>query len=128
MPQVQNPHSAAEARRAALQGMTQVEANTDAHWKSAARAIALSLARSRNTFTTDDIWSGLSDDNGMEYQPHDGGAMGPLMRELADEGFIRTIPNGKGVQKVASVRKSSHGRYITLWQSLVHYGTEQRRP
>lgn len=122
MPTVQNPHSAAEARKAALQGMTQVEANTDEHWKATARAIALSLARSRNTFTTDDVWRGLSDESGNEYQPHDGGAMGPVMKELQDQGFIRTIPNGKGVQKVGSIRKSSHGRYITLWQSLVSYG------
>lgn len=97
-----------EARDKAL---TAVEYNTDPEWQTPAEQAIAWLARSRETFTTDDVWQHLYQ-HGHTF-PHEPRAMGALMRNAARAGLItasdRVIP---------SQRPECHRRPVRVWRSL----------
>ena len=97
-----------EARDTALEA---VEDHANPAWKEHAETAIRFLARSRQTFTTDDVWEHLHQ-RGHEF-PHEPRALGALMRNAAHAGLIvatdRVIP---------SQRPECHRRPIRVWRSL----------
>lgn len=128
MPFKKNPHDKALANAAAAVGISKVEENTNQEWKEAAKRAAISVARRKGTFTSDDVWEELTWD-GVEWQPHNASAMGVIMKSLEDDGFAHRIksPFG-GYVKRPSIRETSHSRSVTVWESNVFYGRNTDAP
>ena len=76
--------AAVEAREAAIEAVDSDDA--DAAWKVAALEALDELGRELEDLTTDDLWHRL-DELGVD-PPHDGRAMGPLMRHAAKAGLV----------------------------------------
>ena len=72
------------------EALIRVDENADADWKDAAEACILYVAARVQSFTTDDIWMELMVRD--VKPPHEHRAMGSVMRKLACQGMIKTIP------------------------------------
>lgn len=89
------------------EAIARVDANADAAWKEQAYATGARLSRTMHTLTSDDIWLEL---DGQTHEPR---AMGPVMRRLARDGYIRST-NGF----VKSRSPKGHGHPTRVWECL----------
>jgi hypothetical protein len=96
--------------------ISRVEINADPEWMQAALKAVHTLAVSRDTFTTDDVWDALSNVKCTTHEPR---AMGAVMRHAAREGTIEASPNYRTSQRV-----ECHGRPVRVWTSLLRQGAE----
>ncbi len=80
-------------------------------WFETALSIVENVSKSNPEFTIDQIWKELE---GRSVETHDASAMGAVMKEAAKRGLI---VNTKTMRP--SERKSTHGRYIFIWKSLL---------
>lgn len=78
-------------------------------WKAAADKIVRKLAKSKRTFTTDDVWNRLDKTGLATREPR---AMGAVMRRAKGAGLIRST----GTFQV-SARPECHRRPITVWSA-----------
>lgn len=103
--------TAAESARD--EAMATVEENANAVWKVCARVAISELARTRLTFTTEDVWEFME----LHYptvSTRERRAMGPMMTAAAADGeIVATDVFVKGE------RRSRHAAPIRVWASLV---------
>jgi len=78
-------------------------------WRKKADAVVISVAKSKNEFTPDDIW-----DTGLE-KPEEARWLGPVMNAARRNG---TIEKTGRVQRTR--QKESHGCDITIWKSNIY--------
>lgn len=84
-------------------------ANADTEWRKAAERAVAAVCRRLTTFTTDDVWFELGD----EQSTHDNRAMGGVVKWAQREGLCRPTD-----RMIRSVRAECHRRRITVWESL----------
>jgi hypothetical protein len=80
-------------------------------WVTPAEIAIAYLAKTREHFTTDDVWEHLHQ-RGHEF-PHEPRAMGALMRNAARAGLITATD-----RVTPSQRPECHRRPIRIWRSL----------
>lgn len=98
------------ARAARDEAISRVAESHEA-WISAALKAVRAIARSRQTFTTDDLWKHVA-------APEEPRAAGPLMLAAMKLGIC--VPT---TQTSQSARKRCHARPLRVWRSLVWRGT-----
>jgi oligoendopeptidase F len=94
------------------EALAKVEENANKAWSDLVTKIIYDLATELPEFTSDDVWSELS--NYPDIQTHQPAAMGAMFRNAAFRQEIR--PTGS---VVTSKRRSSHARAIRVWKSNV---------
>jgi hypothetical protein len=95
-----------EARDAAIE---RVEAHADDDWKAAALAAVELAARTRETFTGDDVWNmGLP-------KPREARALGPVMLGAARAGLITRTDEVRD-----STQPGCHRGLVRVWRSNVY--------
>lgn len=92
-------------RDAALE---QVEANADAEWIAAAKAVVWALIKLGEPFTSDHIWRGL-DERGVG-KPREPRALGAVLRAAAKAGYIQSTG-----EWFKSERPENHSRPVAVW-------------
>jgi hypothetical protein len=90
-------------------GIQRADTGTPEAWKDAALEAVRSLAHSRETFTTDDVWPLIA-----EPDPPNARAMAGVMLRAAAAGWIANTN-----RSTKSARAGMHRQPITLWRSLV---------
>lgn len=94
-----------DARREALE---RVERNATAKWKAGAWEVLLRVARSHETFTTDDLWdAGLSG-------ARENRALGAIMLAAARDRIIEKTGEWRKSHRVAA-----HTRPMMIWRSRI---------
>lgn len=87
------------------------------YWRRAALEAVESVARWRETFTTDDVWKLLErEDRGRPAEPR---AMGAIMRHAVAAGYCEPTADW-----VATGHIKSHNRPRRVWRSLIWQGTK----
>jgi hypothetical protein len=99
------------AEAARDEAINRVEANADHVWLTGATEAVRMLARTRDEFTTDDVWNRL--DNAGYQPPHEPRAMGAVMRQAARDGLVVKTDRVRN-----SVRVECHARPVAVWASL----------
>lgn len=79
-----------DAMRERDEALAQVEANADERWKQVCADVVLLLARTRLTFTADDVWFYLQKHH--DVSTHEPRALGAVMTQLHKAG--RIAPTG----------------------------------
>jgi hypothetical protein len=85
----------------------QVEQNANPDWMQVARLAVVSLAKSGQPFTADDVWDRLATESAVTHEPR---ALGAVMRNVAAAGLIRTTG-----AYVKSRRRETHYRPVAVW-------------
>lgn len=85
------------------EGIALVEENTDDAWNDEVDSVIETLANSRDSFTSDDVWANVS------FLPHHNSSMGAAFNRAAKSGLI------KKVGWVESRRPSAHARVVRVW-------------
>lgn len=98
-------------------GIDRVETGAGFDWLNRAMAAVHRLARSRATFTSDDLWKLVGD------PPGDPRALGAVMRGAARDKLCETTGT-----TVKSQRVVCHRRPIAVWRSLLHTPSETPKP
>lgn len=101
---------ALEGERRRDEAIHRVDLHADGDWKDAALRTVRSLAASRTTFTTDDVWKLLA---GAGYEVREPRAMGAVMRRVAGAGLIRATDHW-----ALSKRPECHRRPVRIWESI----------
>ena len=95
------------AARAANYAIERADGAASQAWKDEAFTYGVSLAKSRRTFTSDDLRAGLTEST-HEYR-----ALGGIMRRLSIEGHIERTE-----QTRKSGKSYNHNRDLRVWRSL----------
>jgi hypothetical protein len=85
----------------------QVEQNANPDWLETARLVVVSLAKTGQPFTADDVWDKLAGHSAVTHEPS---ALGAVMRKVASAGLIRATGD-----YVKSRRPEAHQRPIRVW-------------
>ncbi len=85
-----------------------VERNANDQWKHTAEAAVIHVARMRQTFTADDVWSHLTKHTRCET--HEPSALGAVFNKLRRQGVIRHTG-----EFVISRRQTRHAAPIRVW-------------
>lgn len=91
------------ARAARDESLRRVASHAPADWIGDAKLCVAALARTRKSFTTDDVW-------GVIGQPPEPRALGAVMMSLSRQGVI-----AKTGGYVNSARPRCHARPIPMW-------------
>jgi len=91
--------------------MQRVWNHANDHWKQLAYEAVRQLARSRQWFTTDDVWHLLA---ANEAATHEHRAMGPVMLRAAKAGLI-----AKTDRVLPTARPSANRRPVAIWHSTM---------
>jgi hypothetical protein len=97
-----------EARDEAID---RVERNMDRQWREVAYETGVSLAQSRESFTSEDIFDALP----PSVSTHEPRAMGAVMRALKSAGVVEATD-----RFVTSSSLVGHGRPSRVWRSLMY--------
>ncbi len=93
-----------ESKRLSEHGQQQAEDHAAKEWLAAAESMVLVVAKSKTTFTTDDVWA-----TGLP-KPHEPRALGAVMSRLARGGAI--VKTGAYVKTAQTLR---HNAPIAVW-------------
>lgn len=99
------------AIQATNEAIERVDRNANPDWKTHARAAIQFLARTRQEFTTDDVWEFMHQ-RGHDA-PHEPRALGALMREAAKQRLIEATDRVR-----PSERPQCHMNPKRVWRSL----------
>jgi hypothetical protein len=105
-----------DARRAIKlreEALRKVEQNAKARWRADALRAVEETARHHRTFIVDAPWKRLA--RITDYKPHEGRAMGAVMRRAASAGYIESTPDFR-----PSARIKSHRTPRRIWRSLIY--------
>lgn len=103
------PHFPSPGPLARDLALDRVKAAADIDWWAACRGVLRRLARTRETFTSDDVWEGLRKYRCTTPEPR---AMGAAFREAQSEGWIKPLYEWR-----ISRRPACHSRPIRVWRS-----------
>jgi hypothetical protein len=95
----------AASEAAKEEAMARVELHAEPLWKDSAYRMAVHLARVRQTFTVDDLWSFID-------KPREPRALGPLVLRLKKEGIWIETP-----ERVKSKIPAHHQYPVTVYRS-----------
>jgi hypothetical protein len=93
-------------------GMAAAHAAASEEFKAEARATIERLARSRESLTTDDVWSDL---RSRGWDTEHRACMGTLIRNASTRGLIE-----KTDRMVSTEREDQRAHGLIVWRSLVH--------
>lgn len=85
--------------------------NANPAWVKAVKKSIMQAARKYRTFTTDDVWAGLVEQDVTTHEPR---AIGAIMRLAAKKKVIEKVP---GVY-IKSRRAACHGRPLQAWRRV----------
>jgi hypothetical protein len=100
-----------EGERLKRLGMARVERHADPEWLKAADECVKLVAGLGADFTTDDVYE-LMEIRYPFVSTHDDRAMGPVIKNVAKQGWIEKAP----VMPVKSRRRTLHASPITVWR------------
>lgn len=101
-----------EAARARDKAIEQVERGAGDEWMDMALAAVAQVARSKEFFTTDDLWEFVS-------QPSEPRAMGAVMTRARNVGIATATD-----RTINSDRKECHARPLRVWKSNILQAAE----
>lgn len=100
-----------EAQKLTDEAIDLVQAYANDNWIREVRRVVLSLARSQEEFTTDEVWAQV---DLLDASTHEPRAMGAVMRSASRARWI--TPTDRVRQ---SVRPECHRRPVRVWRSLM---------
>jgi hypothetical protein len=104
-----NRRNRAAAIAARDEAIERVGENANAAWKERAYQAVLRAARTREDFTTDDVWEFLDADD----RPHEPRAMGAIMQDAKRAGVIEAV---RGAVR-QSEHATCHARPKQVWKA-----------